>query len=837
MLDHVSLHDRAGPDRGARRRHRLGQVDADQPAAAAARAAARHGLSRRRRRARDSAAPRCAARSASCRRSRSCSPTRSPRTSRSACERAPDDAPELRRQAPRSTRRDARGGGGGAARQGRRRRFRRATTRWSASAASRCPAARSSEPRSPARVMLDPRILILDDALSAVDTYTEEEILARLRGVHAPADVDHRLAPRLDGAATPIRSSCSSAAASPSAARHDELVRRGGLYARSASEAAAARRSWRRADAMQNAKIAKCQIRHCRDLQSCICILNPESMSIHDEEVLGKAYDAVLMRRLLRLPAAVPAAGGAGAGGDHLRVGAAAGAAVPDEAGDRPLHRDRRPRRPRPHRAGVSRRSCSASFALEYLQTWMLQMTGQRIMFDMRMQIYGHLQRLDLQFYDRNPVGRLMTRVTTDVDVLNDMFTAGVVSIFGDMFTLLGIMIVLVVMDWRLALVAFSVLPLIVARDAVVPAQRARVVPRPCAPGSRGSTRSCRSTSPACRRCSCSAASARSFERFDEINRAHRDANVESIFYYAVFYPAIEVIGALAAALIIWFGGGWTMAGHADARLAGRVPAVFAAVLPADQRHVGEVQRPAGGDGVVGAHLQAARHAGEDRSRARGSAVRGSSAGAPSSASSRIEHRVPSRRPPTPSGHIVFDHVWFAYNGDGLRAAGRLVRGAAGRAGRHRRRDGGGQVDADQPAAALLRRDAAGASSSTASTSARWTLDELRRAVQPGAAGRAPVLRHDRRRTSGWATPRSPTTQVRAAAASRCTPTASSSALPLGYDQPGRRARRDAVGRAEAAAVVRPGAGVRPARSWSWTRRRRASTPRPSCSSATRCTC
>ena len=92
----------------------------------------------------------------------------------------------------------------------------------------------------------------------------------------------------------------------------------------------------------------------------------------------------------------------------------------------------------------------------------MLQLTGQRIMFDMRMQIYRHLQRLDVQFYDRNPVGRLMTRVTTDVDVLNDLFTAGVVSIFGDVFMLVGIMIVLVVMDWRLALVAFSVLPLIV---------------------------------------------------------------------------------------------------------------------------------------------------------------------------------------------------------------------------------------------------------------------------------------------------------------------------------------------------------------------------------------
>src|ERR687897_718933 len=89
-------------------------------------------------------------------------------------------------------------------------------------------------------------------------------------------------------------------------------------------------------------------------------------------------------------------------------------------------------------------------------------MTGQRIMFDMRMQIYRHLQRLDLQFYDRNPVGRLMTRVTTDVDVINDMFTSGVVSIFGDVFTLAGIMIVMLTMNWRLALVAFAVLPLIV---------------------------------------------------------------------------------------------------------------------------------------------------------------------------------------------------------------------------------------------------------------------------------------------------------------------------------------------------------------------------------------
>ncbi len=190
-----------------------------------------------------------------------------------------------------------------------------------------------------------------------------------------------------------------------------------------------------------------------------------------------------------------------------------------------------------------------ATFALEYVQTWALQMTGQRIMFDLRMQIYGHLQRLDLQFYDRNPVGRLMTRVTTDVDVLNDLFTAGVVSIFGDIFTLVGIMIVLLIMDWRLALRRLLGAAAHRARHAVVPAQRPGLVPDRARCGSRGSTRSCRSTSPGWRRCSCSGASSASFERFDEINREHRDANVDSIFYYAVFYPAIEIIGALASAL------------------------------------------------------------------------------------------------------------------------------------------------------------------------------------------------------------------------------------------------------------------------------------------------
>jgi ATP-binding cassette subfamily B protein len=204
-----------------------------------------------------------------------------------------------------------------------------------------------------------------------------------------------------------------------------------------------------------------------------------------------------------------------------------------------------------------------ASFLLEYLQTWTMQLIGQRIMFDLRMQLVAHLHRLDLRFYDRNPVGRLMTRLTTDVDVLNELFTSGVVSVFGDVFTLIGIMAVLVWMDWRLAIAAFSVLPLIVAVT-----QWFRV-------NARESYRKVRTwiarinaylqeritgmaTVQLYRR------EARDFAEFDEIDRQHRDANVRSIFYYAVFYPAIELVGALAASLILWVGGARILADGGD---------------------------------------------------------------------------------------------------------------------------------------------------------------------------------------------------------------------------------------------------------------------------------
>ncbi len=279
----------------------------------------------------------------------------------------------------------------------------------------------------------------------------------------------------------------------------------------------------------------------------------------HDDEVIGKAYDARLMRRLLGYlrPYRWQVAGAVVAivANSVLQL-------VPPYLTKTVIDRDI----PARDLSGLGiiavlyLVTLLGSFLLESVQTWTMQMIGQRVMFDLRMAVYGHLQRLDLRYYDRNPVGRLMTRVTSDVDVLNELFTAGVVSIFGDAFTLVGILGVLVWMDWRLALVAFSVLPLIAF---VTQWFRTHV---------RESYREVRTwiarinaflqerisgvaTVQLYRR------EARDRAAFETINARHRDANLDSVFYYAVFYPAIELVSALAASLLIWIGGGWAIEG------------------------------------------------------------------------------------------------------------------------------------------------------------------------------------------------------------------------------------------------------------------------------------
>ena len=210
--------------------------------------------------------------------------------------------------------------------------------------------------------------------------------------------------------------------------------------------------------------------------------------------------------------------------------------------------------------AGLYLLALAAAFVVRFGQNYIMQMAGQRIMQDMRREIFAHLQRLHVGHFDRNPVGRLMTRVTTDVDAVNELFTSGVVTVFGDLFTLLGIMAVMVALDWRLALVTFAVIPLFFALTNWF---------RKGARESFRETRRWVARINAFLQENLSGMSVvqlfrreeRNREAFAAINRRHYDANMQAIFYYAVFYPAIELLAAIATALILVYGGGEILAG------------------------------------------------------------------------------------------------------------------------------------------------------------------------------------------------------------------------------------------------------------------------------------
>jgi ATP-binding cassette subfamily B multidrug efflux pump len=193
-------------------------------------------------------------------------------------------------------------------------------------------------------------------------------------------------------------------------------------------------------------------------------------------------------------------------------------------------------------------------FVVEYGQTLLTTYIGQRVMYDLRMQIFGHLQRLSISFFDRNPVGRLMTRVTSDVETLNELFSSGLVTVFGDVFTLIAIMTMMLVVDWRLALVTFSVIPL-VWLTAMVFRRRVREAFRDIR------TRLARLNAYLQERLSgmrvvqLFGREADSAARFGALNREHLEAHLRSITIYAVFFPVVEVLTAVAMALLLYYGG------------------------------------------------------------------------------------------------------------------------------------------------------------------------------------------------------------------------------------------------------------------------------------------
>jgi ATP-binding cassette subfamily B protein len=199
-------------------------------------------------------------------------------------------------------------------------------------------------------------------------------------------------------------------------------------------------------------------------------------------------------------------------------------------------------------------------FAVLYAQMVLMNMMGQYIMYDLRKQIFGHLQRLDVQFFDRNPVGRLMTRVTTDVDALNDMFTAGFVAIFGDIFVLVGIIGVLFWMNWRLALVLFSITPLIILVSMWF-RRGARITFRQVRARIAAINAFLQEHISGISTVQLFNREQREAEKFDALNARHRDANLDANIYYAVFYPVIELIQSIGIALIVWYGGGQVLRG------------------------------------------------------------------------------------------------------------------------------------------------------------------------------------------------------------------------------------------------------------------------------------
>jgi ATP-binding cassette subfamily B protein len=199
-------------------------------------------------------------------------------------------------------------------------------------------------------------------------------------------------------------------------------------------------------------------------------------------------------------------------------------------------------------------------FLVEYGQTLLTALIGQRVMYDLRMQIFGHLQRLSISYFDRNPVGRLMTRVTSDVETLNELFSSGVVTVFGDVFTLLAIMTMMLWIDWRLALVTFSVIPL-VWLTARIFRRRVREAFRDIRYRLARLNAYLQERLSGMRVVQLFGREADSAARFRELNREHLEAHRRSITIYAVFFPVVEVLTAVAMALLLYYGGLRTLSG------------------------------------------------------------------------------------------------------------------------------------------------------------------------------------------------------------------------------------------------------------------------------------
>ena len=372
---------------------------------------------------------------------------------------------------------------------------------------------------------------------------------------------------------------------------------------------------------------------------------SPE-VDFHEEEALGKAYDASLMRRLLRylkpyrlqVVAAIlmlVLASGLELIGPYLTA-VAIDRAIPN-----------RDLRLVATLAGLYTLALALALVLSYAQTFLTTWIGQKVMYDLRTEVFAHLQRLSLRFFDRNPVGRLMTRVTSDVEVLNEMFTSGVVAIFGDIFTLLFIVGVMLAMSWRVALVSFTVLPLVWIA-AVIFRKAVRHTYRDIRVRLARINAFLQERITGMSVVQLFGQEMREAEKFHRVNFDHLQAHLRSIRYYALFFPVIEVLSATALALIIWYGGLRALEGTITI-------GVVAAFLQYARRFYRPIQDLSEKYNV----LQGAMASSERIFKLLDT-------------KSLVADRTGARPLPTPlQGGIEFRDLWFAYNKAGFRDDGR----------------------------------------------------------------------------------------------------------------------------------------------------------------------
>lgn len=192
---------------------------------------------------------------------------------------------------------------------------------------------------------------------------------------------------------------------------------------------------------------------------------------------------------------------------------------------------------------------------IQYFLTYYTELTGQKIVYDLRIQLFSHVQKLALKYFDKTPVGRTVTRVTNDVDSLNDMFSSGIVSIFSDIFSIVWIFIFMFAMSWDLSLVTLAVLPALIYATFLF-RKKVRENYRDVRKHLARLNSYMQERITGMNVVQIFAREKEELKNFSSINKDNKDVNIQSVFYHAVFFPVVEMLSVISVGLIIWYGGG-----------------------------------------------------------------------------------------------------------------------------------------------------------------------------------------------------------------------------------------------------------------------------------------